>query len=124
METRKAIETRKDTTKAIETRAGVLQNPESVRREPKKTAPKKTTQKRTVVRKHGTKNTEEKTEFFLQYAGKEYTEKEILQKVKDIWTKELKQKAGDMKAVKIYLKPEESSAYYVINEDTTGKVEL
>lgn len=61
---------------------------------------------------------------FLQFAGKEYTEKEILQKVKDIWTKVLKNKVGDMKDVKIYLKPEESAAYYVVNGDTTGKVEL
>ena len=61
---------------------------------------------------------------FLQFAGKEYTEKEILQKVKDIWTKVLKNKVGDMKDVKIYLKPEESAAYYVVNGDTTGKVDL
>ncbi len=42
---------------------------------------------------------------FLQFAGKEYTEKEILQKVKEIWTKNLKRKVGEMKDVKIYLKP-------------------
>ena len=29
-----------------------------------------------------------------------------------------------MKDVKIYLKPEESKAYYVINGDTTGEVNL
>ena len=61
---------------------------------------------------------------FLQFAGKEYTEKEILQKVKEIWTKNLKKKVGEMKEVKIYLKPEESAAYYVVNGDTTGKVDL
>ena len=61
---------------------------------------------------------------FLQFAGKEYTDKEIFQKVKEIWTKVLKNKVGDMKDVKIYLKPEESAAYYVVNGDTTGKVEL
>ena len=60
-------------------------------------------------------------EMFLQFAGKEYTEKEIFQKVKEIWTKTLRQKVGDMKDVKIYLKPEESAAYYVINGDTTGR---
>ena len=65
-----------------------------------------------------------KTEMYLQFYGKEYSEKEILQKVKEIWTKVLKNKVGDMKDVKIYLKPEESKAYYVINGDTTGEVEL
>ena len=29
-----------------------------------------------------------------------------------------------MKDVKLYVKPEESAVYYVINGDTTGKLEL
>ena len=49
---------------------------------------------------------------------------EIFQKVKEVWTKVLKNKVGDMKDVKIYLKPEESAAYYVVNDDTSGKIEL
>ena len=83
----------------------------------KKAAAKKTATKTT-------KKAELKTEFFLQFSGKEYTEKEILKKVKDVWTKDLKNKVGDMKDVKIYLKPEESAAYYVVNGDTTGKIDL
>ena len=83
----------------------------------KKAATKKTAAKTT-------KKAELKTEFFLQFSGKEYTEKEILKKVKDVWTKDLKNKVGDMKDVKIYLKPEESAAYYVVNGDTTGKIDL
>ena len=54
----------------------------------------------------------------------EYTEKEIFQKVKDVWTKVLKNKVGDLKDVKIYLKPEDASAYYVINDNNSGKVFL
>ena len=49
---------------------------------------------------------------------------EIFQKVKEVWTKVLKNKVGDMKDVKIYLKPEESAAYYVVNDDTSGKIDL
>ena len=84
-----------------------------------KTAAKKAPAKKTTAKK-----AEVKTEMFLQFAGKEYTEKEIFQKVKDVWTKVLKNKVGDLKDVKIYLKPEDSAAYYVINGDTTGRVEL
>ena len=124
----KAIETKKDTTKAIETRAAVLKDPEPVTEEPKKTAAKKAAPKKatakTTAAKRTTKKAELKTELFLQFSGKEYSEKEVLQKVKDVWTKELKNKVGDMKDVKIYLKPEEFAAYYVINGDTTGKVDL
>ena len=104
-----AIETTKDTTKAIETRAGILKEEATE----KKTAAKKTTKK-----------TELKTEFCLQFGEKEYTDKEVLKLVKAVWTKEMKRKVGEMKKVQIYLKPEESAAYFVINGEVTGKIEL
>ena len=90
----------------------------------KKVAEKKPAEKKAPAKKTTAKKAEVKTEMFLQFAGKEYTEKEIFQKVKDVWTKVLKNKVGDLKDVKIYLKPEDSAAYYVINGDTTGRVEL
>lgn len=124
----KAIETKKDTTKKLETKAGVLvDTPEGKAAEKttaKKAPAKKTTAKKTTAKKAPAKKAELKTEMYLQFYGKEYSDKEILQKVKEIWTKVLKNKVGDMKDVKIYLKPEESKAYYVINGDTTGEVDL
>ena len=105
----------KETVKAAaETKPAEAPVAEKTEDKPKKPAAKKTTAKTAEV----------KTEMFLQFAGKEYTEKEIFQKVKDVWTKVLKNKVGDLKDVKIYLKPEDSAAYYVINGDTTGRVEL
>ena len=110
-EAAKAIETKKDSTMKLETKAADK-------------AVEKTAAKKTAAKKSTAKKAELKTEMFLQFAGKEYTEKEILQKVKEIWTKNLKRKVGEMKDVKIYLKPEESAAYYVVNGDTTGRVDL
>ena len=139
----KAIETKKDKTKKLETKAAVLvDTPEVQAEEVKETVKKaakmvaakaedtaekavktvKKAAKKTAAKT--TKKADLKTEFFLQFSGKEYTEKEILKKVKDVWTKDLKNKVGDMKDVKIYLKPEESAAYYVVNGDTTGKIDL
>ena len=118
----KAIETKKDTTKKLETKAAVLVDTPEVQAEEVKETVKKAAAKKTAAKT--TKKAELKTEFFLQFSGKEYTEKEILKKVKDVWTKDLKNKVGDMKDVKIYLKPEESAAYYVVNGDTTGKIDL
>ena len=120
----KAIETKKDTTKKIETKAGVLVNTPEEKAAEKKAPAKKTAAKKTAAKKAPAKKAELKTEMYLQFYGKEYSDKEILQKVKEIWTKVLKNKVGDMKDVKIYLKPEESKAYYVINGDTTGEVNL
>ncbi len=123
----KAIETKKDTTKAIETRAAVLKTPE-VKEEVKAAPAKKDADKGTVAKKAAPKKTAKKAsakvDLFLQFAGKEYTEKDIFQKVKDVWTKEMKNKVGDLKDVQIYIKPEEFAAYYVINGETTGKVDL
>lgn len=111
----KTIATKKDTTKAIETRAGILKDTETKteKKAVKKAAPKKTTKKAAT-----------KVEYFLQFGGKEFTDKDIYQEVKNVWTKELKNKVGDMKSVQIYLKPEEDAAYYVINGETTGKIDL
>lgn len=120
----KAIETKKDTTKKIETKAGVLVDTPEEKAAEKKAPAKKTVAKKTAAKKAPAKKAELKTEMYLQFYGKEYSDKEILQKVKEIWTKVLKNKVGDMKDVKIYLKPEESKAYYVINGDTTGEVNL
>ncbi len=118
----KAIATKKDTTKAIETKAGVLVEDAPAKAE-KKPAAKKAAEKKPAAKKASSK-AEVKTQMYLQFDGKEYTEKEIFQKVKEVWTKVLKNKVGDMKDVKIYLKPEESAAYYVVNDDTSGKIEL
>ena len=120
----KAIETKKDTTKKIETKAGVLVDTPEEKAAEKKAPAKKTAAKKTAAKKAPAKKAELKTEMYLQFYGKEYSDKEILQKVKEIWTKVLKNKVGDMKDVKIYLKPEESKAYYVVNGDTTGEVNL
>ena len=139
----KAIETKKDKTKKLKTKAAVLVDTPEVQAEEVKETVKKAAKKvaakaedtaekavktvKKAAKKTAAKTTKKadlKTEFFLQFSGKEYTEKEILKKVKDVWTKDLKNKVGDMKDVKIYLKPEESAAYYVVNGDTTGKIDL
>ena len=147
-EAAKAIETKKDTTKKLETKAGVLVDTPAAE-EKKTTAAKKTTatkttakkaatktaakktttaktaaKKTTATKKTATKKAEIKTEMFLQFAGKEYSQEEIIQKVKDIWTYGLGKNVDDIKDVQLYLKPEESAAYYVVNGEESGKVIL
>lgn len=61
---------------------------------------------------------------YLQYLGKEINKDDVLKQVKEIWTKQLKRKVGEMKSVTLYLKPEENKAYYVINDEVTGSVDL
>ena len=43
------------------------------------------------------------------------------------WVKaiyEAKKKAEELKSLKVYVKPEEFTAYYVINDDVTGSIDL
>lgn len=67
---------------------------------------------------------EVKETVYLQYLGKEINKDDLMKQVKEIWTKQMKKKVGDMKSVTLYLKPEENMAYYVINEDVTGSIAL
>jgi hypothetical protein len=62
-----------------------------------------------------------KTSMFVEYKGKQVEDKAILAAVKKAWT-ESGNKVGDMKTMELYIKPEESAVYYVINGTETGKV--
>lgn len=84
-----------------------------VKAEPaKKTAAKKAPAKKVV-----------KTNLFVQAAGKEVSMDEAIARVKDAW-KATGHKVGDLKEITVYVKPEESSIYYVVNGDVTGRVEF
>ena len=60
----------------------------------------------------------------LQYAGKAYTQEELLKTAKDIWKSDLKQKAGDLSSVELYVKPEENKVYYVMNDEFKGSFDI
>ena len=54
----------------------------------------------------------------LQYLGKELTQEAMVEAVKAQWT------GADIKTLDGYVKPEDSAVYYVINGESTGKIEL
>ena len=64
-----------------------------------------------------------KTNTYVEYAGKKVEEKVIVAGVKQAWT-EAGNKVKDIKTMDLYIKPEESAVYYVINETFTGSVEM
>ena len=64
-----------------------------------------------------------KTSMYVEYQGLQVEEKEIIAKVKELWVNE-GNKIKDIKELKLYIKPEEAAVYYVINEETSGKIEL
>lgn len=92
----------------------------------KATTTKKTTTK-AVAKKPAAKKTTAKKEMkvsaVVQYGGKEVEEKDIIAKVKKAWTASGK-KVGDIKTMNLYIKPEETTVYYVINDTEGGAVEF
>ena len=78
---------------------------------PKAEEPKKETKKAPAKR---TTAKDIKTSVVVQFAGKEVTEKDLIAAVKKAYTKK-GNKVGDIKTIEIYVKPEESAAYYVVN---------
>lgn len=100
----------------------------------KKTAAKKTTTRKTAAAKKTTTRTTAKTtaakkaepvtEVYVQYWGKEIHTSEVADRIKKIWTEDMGKKASELKELKIYIKPEDNGAHYVINGDITGFIEL
>lgn len=68
-----------------------------------------------------TRKTAVKESVHLEFADKTYTPEQLVQSAKDIWKYDLHGKVGDFKSVELYVKPEESVVYYVINGDVKGQ---
>lgn len=62
-------------------------------------------------------------ETYIQVAGNEYKETEILRKVEESFLA-AGNKITAMKNLQLYIKPEDNAAYYVVNGEITGRVDL
>ncbi|MEI3338611.1 MAG: DUF6465 family protein [Eubacterium sp.] len=119
-------DTSKVTTTTAETAAE--KKPEAKKTTTKKAATKKTTAAKTTVKeKPETEKKETKRKvkkpaktIVLQYLGKEIDEAEITERA--IAQFSALEGGVAVKKITLYLKPEEEAAYYVINDQYTGKV--
>ena len=64
-----------------------------------------------------------KTALYVQFAGNEVTEADIIDKVKAAYVAE-GHKESAIKEINLSVKPEEYAVYYVINDKAIGKVNL
>ena len=87
----------------------------------KETAKKAASAKKETVKKAApAKKVAVKEVVNFQFSGKSYTPDDLLKICKDVWKYDLNGKEADFKTVELYVKPEENTAYYVINGDVTG----
>lgn len=82
-------------------------------------AKKETAAKTTTTRKAAVKEN-----VHLEFAGKSYSTEDLVKIAKDVWKYDLKKKVGDFKSVELYVKPEESVVYYVINGEEKGQFNI
>lgn len=89
---------------------------------PKKPAAAKNPAEKKAPAKAAKKEAEQ--EMILQFGGREIKEKDLYERIQQIWIEGYGKKAEELKSLKVYVKPEEFTAYYVINDDVTGSIDL
>ena len=97
--------------KAVETAAKTEKKTTTKKAATEKAPAKKTTAKKTPVVKAG---------ITLEFNEKSYTTEKLVEIAKDVWVYDLGKDLNDFKTVELYVKPEESAVYYVVNEEVTG----
>ena len=122
-EVKTEIKTEKTVPKAEEVKAEVKAE---VKEEAKKAPAKKEPAKKAPAKKATpvkAAKAEIKTALYVQFAGNEATEADIIDKVKAAYVAE-GHKESAIKEINLYVKPEEYAVYYVINDKAIGKVNL
>lgn len=89
-------------------------------KETKKTTRKTTAAKRTTRKKAHVVN----QEVYIQFWGKEVYAKDVVDRIKNIWETDMGRKPEELLDLKVYIKPEENGAHYVINGEITGFIGL
>ena len=117
---------KKATTKATEVKEVKEVKVEAPKEEATKVAKKAaTTKKATTAKKEKATKVAPKKEtvITIQHQGNEITVASVEEKVKAAFVAD-GHKASTIKTLNIYVKPEEYAAYYVINDEFTGRVYL
>ena len=118
----KAAEVKAPEVKAEIKKEAVKKTPAAKKAPAKKVpaAKKETVKKETVKKAPTAKKPVVKEEVNFQFSGKSYTSEDLIRITRDVWKYDLNGKEEDIQSIELYVKPEENTAYYVINGDVTG----
>lgn len=124
----KAAETVKETAGKVAEKASEVK--EAAKTETKKVAEKAASAKnavKTAAKRTASKAAEKKSgsdsEVYIQFGGREANVESVIAKATELYVAD-GHRASSIKSLQVYLKPEESAAYYVINKKYAGRVEL
>ena len=111
-------ETVKEAPKAeVKSEAVKAEAPKAEKKAEVKAAPKKRGPKPKAEKKEAVQNV------YVQFAGQEILTADLAAQVTEKWVA-LGHRASSIKELNLYVKPEDSAAYYVINGKESGKIEL
>lgn len=110
-------EVKKEAVKKAPAKKAVAKKAPAAKKEAAKKAP---AAKKETVKKAPAKKAAVKEVVNFQFSGKSYTSEDLVKIAKDVWKYDLNGKDEDFKSLELYVKPEENTAYYVINGDITG----
>ena len=116
-ETKKAVKKAADTTAKKATAAKKTAKAATAKA---KTAAKTTASKAKTTAK---KAVEDKAAVYVQYGDKEVVAKDVLEAAKADFKANPETK-GTVRSIKVYIKPEDNAAYYVVNDKFEGKIDL
>ena len=89
----------------------------------KKPAAKKAVAEKKTAAKKETAKAEKQEVVFVQFAGEEFVVEEVMEKAKAAYVAE-GHRAASIKTLRLYIKPEERKAYYVVNDKAAGSIDL
>ena len=116
-------EVKKEAVKKDTVKKDTVKKTPAAKKAPAKKAPaakKETVKKETVKKAPAAKKPVVKEEVNFQFSGKSYTSEDLIRITRDVWKYDLNGKEEDIQSIELYVKPEENTAYYVINGDVTG----
>lgn len=56
----------------------------------------------------------------FQFSGKSYTPDDLMKIFRDVWKYDMNGREEDIRNVELYVKPEENTTYFVVNDSITG----
>ncbi len=109
----------KEAAPAVTTAAPAAKTTKTAAKKTTKETAKKTTAKKSTAKKTGAKRgpkpaSERTIEMTVQFGEKEVTYTDMVNRIKEMWKAQGKREVS-MKSLELYVKPEESKVYYVIN---------
>lgn len=84
-------------------------------------ASEKTNEKKAVKKRTARKTTAVDSNVYVQFFGKQIATKDVLDSCQADYKNNNR---AALKNIEVYVKPEENTAYYVVNGDVQGKVSL